>query len=323
MTEQNTQNSGLVTEVSTPATPEIGGTGQQTKGERVAEQQTLVKGYDDGVHVTRSGKACHIRHTDVMAVTYGAEVLVKRYNKPVTLYKPLRRAKAIRTGLNSRREDNLKRASRDARRIALSNYPLKPAKYSQPVWLTLTYKDEERGSLENREQVTRDMQVFFRDLRALYGKQIKYIYTLEIQPKRLKDTGKKVLHMHTLIFNMPYNDRDKVFAMWKYGEPQAQEMKRLKFGHTNGKENVDKLSRYMSKKVHYMLKDGVEVEANKKIYTVSQGLDRPEKWSDPEMVRLLLEQKMNEGYTRRVINDEPYYSPHYDAHFDVEVWEPV
>ena len=300
---------------------------QATRAEHwldVVASDAHVVGGDDGVHLSRSGKAMHVTHTDTTAVTYGPEMQVKRYERPIDMFKVIHRKNPVPSPIKIKRSDNLRRASTNARRLVIANYPTRKKKYVMPVWTTWTYADPDRGA--DREQVILDAQDFFRSLRRTYGRQIEYIYALEIQPKRRIKHGVDVWHIHALIFNMPYNDMDEFKAHWKHGHPDAQWVERLKPGYKNGVENADKIACYITKlvnKIKYMTKENPDLPFNKKMYTISHGLLKPETWSQARAVRRLLQFKIDEGYKKKYLGDKSYYSPHFDMWYTVEIWAPA
>lgn len=261
--------------------------------------------------------------TDTMVVQYGREVSITKFDRTVPIYKGARKKKHIYNRENKKQEKNLKRSQTKIRRLAMQNYPIKKEKYNSPCFLTLTYEDPVRANPLNRALHLRDVQEFFRLLRKEYGAQIKYIQVFEIQPNRKEIRGESCVHVHALLFNLPYNDFDKVFSFWKHGQPQAQHLRRLKTGYSASRENCDLISGYITKFARYVCKELSDITAYyQKTYLPSKGLEKPISYTTPDMVRAVLSQLQLESYAL-LYSTKLVFCPHYGAWSYQEVWIPT
>jgi hypothetical protein len=260
--------------------------------------------------------------TDTMVTQYGREVSITKFDRTVAIYKGRRKRSYVYNNKNKKLQKNLKRAQLKIKRLAMQNYPLKKEKYNSPCFLTLTYKDPECAHPKNRATHLRDVQEFFRMLRAEYGKQIKYIQVFEIQPERKENRKETCVHVHALLFNLPYNDMQKVFGFWKHGDPNAQHMRRLKTGYSASRQNCEKIAGYITKFARYVSKDLADSTAYyEKTYLPSKGLEKPISYTTPDMVRAVLSQMELELYTP-LYRSKPVYCPHFGAWSHQEVWVP-
>lgn len=119
-------------------------------------------------------------------------------------------------------------------------------------WITLTYKVENRKSLEG---VREDMRIFLRRLRSWYkraGAPLKFIYRIEIGVRG-------AVHVH-LLANRIAESELKIKELWQQGRPV------FKFTYEEG--NFHNLAEYIAKEPEA---DGVEIR-----YSASRNLIIPE-----------------------------------------------
>jgi hypothetical protein len=132
-------------------------------------------------------------------------------------------------------------------------------------FLTLTYKEE----MEDRDRLAADWEKFEKRVKTYFVSKglctkeevdnIHYIAVPEIQKEREKKTGKRVWHIHTLIFS-PYTSLRDIYRIWHFG---SVKIKRVDL------DKVKTLGGYLAK---YMDKDFDESNFNKKRFFSSRNV---------------------------------------------------
>jgi hypothetical protein len=132
-------------------------------------------------------------------------------------------------------------------------------------FLTLTYKEE----MENRSQLAQDWAKFEKRVKTYFITQglcselelqdIHYIAVPEIQKQREQKTGKRVWHLHILIFS-PYLSVREIYKVWGFG------------GLLPKKVNLDQVKTLGGYLAKYMDKDFEEGAFNKKRFFSSRNV---------------------------------------------------
>lgn len=179
-------------------------------------------------------------------------------------------------GKSENTEENRKRATRRARMqfvdkvdSTFSFIDRKFPKLYENGWrvrfLTLTYREE----MEDRERLAEDWGKFEKRVKDYFVKQglcaegelkqIHYVAVPEIQKQRERRTGKRVWHIHILIFS-PYLSLRDIYKVWRYGgiKPKMVDLDKIK-----------SLGGYLAK---YMDKDFEEGSFNKKRFFTSRNV---------------------------------------------------
>lgn len=301
-----------------------------TTPERIARrdertpQNVIVTGDEQNPIHRKDGTHIQWHTTDTMATQYGCEIALTKFDRTVPIHTGKRKRRSFTYDRKKEKnQKNLKRAQQKIRRLVMQNYPLTPEKYKAPSFLTLTYEDEERAHPRNRYKHIQDVQEFFRHLRERYGREIKYIQVFEIQPKRLKRTGNPCVHVHAIIFNLPYNDYETVFSFWKHGKPNAQELKRLKTGYKASSYQSEKIAGYITKFTNYITKELDDITGYyEKTYMPSKYLEKPNTFTKAYHVDFVMKQAVEDGLLP-AYKSEPFYCPHYQAWATYEIWKPT
>lgn len=124
--------------------------------------------------------------------------------------------------------------------------------------LTLTYRE----NMQDYEKANTDFKNFVKRLKYNYNLNLKYIRVIELQQRGS-------IHFHVIIFNpeflnIPYND---IFNLWGFGAIHVKAIDVI------DELTADKLGNYLGK---YLTKNK-DIEINKKIYSTSRNLIRPQK----------------------------------------------
>lgn len=132
-------------------------------------------------------------------------------------------------------------------------------------FLTLTYKEE----MEDRDRLAHDWEKFTKRVETYFVaqglctkaelKDIHYIAIAEEQKEREQRTGKKVWHLHALIFS-PYTSLREIYHVWGFGS-----IKLIK----RDLDKIKSLGGYLTK---YMSKDFDEGTFNKKRFFSSRNV---------------------------------------------------
>ena len=132
-------------------------------------------------------------------------------------------------------------------------------------FLTLTYREE----MEDRSQLANDWAKFEKRVKTYFVnkglcseeelKHIHYVAVPEIQKERERKTGKRVWHIHVLIFS-PYTSLSEIYRVWRHGgiKPKMVDLDKIK-----------SLGGYLAK---YMDKDFEEGSFNKKRFFTSRNV---------------------------------------------------
>jgi len=212
-------------------------------------------------------------------VISGNQVEIYNYeNRPIQRTKPKRTIQQhegnnmltylAQNGENAKtpRQQKQIRSQRSARRATLAFRRLVRANLIQPqnaILASLTYADK-TATIENARK---DWQSFTRNLRTLFGPQIRHICVTEFQLRG-------AVHLHALIWGIPNSvvasERDTrlVASLWGRG-----------FVDLRFTDNSAKLATYLSK---YMAKSFLDERlAAVRAYTTSYNVYRPEVSIDP------------------------------------------
>lgn len=147
---------------------------------------------------------------------------------------------------------NLARARREI--IELVSLNLVP----DSCLLTLTYRE----NMQDYEKAYKDYYNFVKMVRYKFGISLKYVRVIELQKRG-------AIHFHVVVFNpefvnVPYSD---IYKTWGHGAVHIRRIDLL------DDLTADRIGNYLGK---YLTKSK-EIAVNKKIYTTSKGLKRPEK----------------------------------------------
>lgn len=170
--------------------------------------------------------------------------------------------------------DNQLRSAKRAEKYLIKLIKCNLNKYRNQQFITLTYADE----LEDRNIALIHFKRFIEKIRRYKGKysgvkDFKYIAVTEVQPKRLKRTGKAVIHFHMIAFNSPFPNNEKnnphnpaIEKLWKHGICFAEDVQN------------DEMAFYLAK---YLSKDVVSArDFNSNRYFTSRHLYKPEVYRD-------------------------------------------
>jgi hypothetical protein len=263
----------------------------------------------------------HNRHTNTTATTFGGQIHLTRYSKPLRINAHPKRASFKKATITTRRANNINRAKRQVYRLVMANYKRQPIRYYQnPVWATLTYPASFYANVYNRNSHIKDLEAYFRQLRKKYGAGIRYLAVMEL-------TKQQNVHWHVLVFNMPKYESIKDLAqIWiDYNAGQGrecshggQELERLPWGYKNARNTSKDIAGYLSK---YLAKtfDALDF-SNKKMYLPSKGLEQPVTISNIEEIQKVLVQAVEDNYFMTFQSQE-YDVPHVGTVY-IQVLEP-
>ena len=163
-------------------------------------------------------------------------------------------------------------------------------------FLTLTYKEE----MEDRNRLAADWEKFEKRVKTYFVSKglctkeevdnIHYIAVPEIQKEREQKTGKRVWHLHALIFS-PYTSLRDIYRLWHFG---SVKIKRVDL------DKVKTLGGYLAK---YMDKDFDESSFNKKRFFCSRNV-RLYKIRCMENVKNL--QAVMKMFARYAVEEKPF-----------------
>jgi len=203
-------------------------------------------------------------------ITYGDTLEIFEYEKKPTLrrkgvkrFKDTKKTAVVNT---TKRKDNALQAQRNFRRLVSANLSRE-----KPLLFSITYK-------ENMTDINigyRDYRLFTQSLRHKFGKDFKYIATVEFQKRG-------AIHFHGLFWGLP----PKIIS-------PVLEKKNRTVANIWGKGFIDirqtdgnnKLSSYLAK---YMVKAFIDPRLkNKKAYVSSRNVLRPDIQSNPLLLPIL------------------------------------
>lgn len=270
---------------------------------------------------TMDGRRFEEWHTNITVKKAGNRYTLTKFEKPVRIRSMKDHHKKARTYVrtNEKRKDNLQRAKTRIEDLVHTNWPTQPERYKAPVYIVLTYKDTDLAQPENRHIHLQHQRDFIRGLRKRFGKDIKYVSTLELQNKN----NRNAVHFNICVFNLPYHEMHQIIELWPHSSPEQVFMRRQKTGYKGGKKNAQALTRYMNKLIRYMDKDLSEVAGYyEKTYLPSQGLKQPSKYTRPDTVKPILEMLENEKEWERQWTSSPRYIPYFEAWCAIQLFEP-
>lgn len=125
--------------------------------------------------------------------------------------------------------------------------------------------------IEDRDIALSDFKRFIQRLNYYLGVNIPYIAVIEIQKRRQKRTGKKVLHFHMAIDR--FIKKKDLQDIWGHGNVFFTKFKDSGEVVSGNKNSV---AHYLSKYLKKDMEDNPNI-AGKKMYLSSKGLKRPEK----------------------------------------------
>ncbi len=179
-------------------------------------------------------------------------------------------------GKSEHTEENRKKAARRAKQALIdkvdSTFAFIDKKYPhlfKKGWrvrhLILTYKEE----MECRTRLAADWEKAEKRFKTYFVskglcteealKDIHYVVTAEIQKEREQKTGKKVWHLHVIIFS-PYTSLRDIYRVWGFGSVKIKK---------RDLSDVSSLGLYLAK---YMSKDFDEGTFNKKRFFCSRNV---------------------------------------------------
>lgn len=147
--------------------------------------------------------------------------------------------------------------------------------------LTLTYRE----NMQDYEKAYKDFKKFVMKLKYKYNIVLRYLRVIELQQRG-------AIHFHVVIFSpefafIPYNE---VYETWGHGAVHVRKIQDI------DEVTADRVGNYLGK---YLTKTK-DIEKDKKIYTTSRNLKRPEK------ERIVIEdermQVLYEGYLKQLAN---------------------
>lgn len=115
-----------------------------------------------------------------------------------------------------------RRARAQIRRKIYGQYKNELYKSETIKFLTLTFSEE----ITNLEECIYEWKKFKQKLERRTPKQFEYITVPEIQTKRAQKYGKKVWHLHSLLFNVPYIDAADLQNVWGNGAINLKKVNR-------------------------------------------------------------------------------------------------
>ena len=267
--------------------------------------------------------------TDTFVTHYGTELCITRFDTPVRVYShPLKKTRLnVSYPFATRRKDNIKRAKTKMKRLVIQNFPDRQQAYSNPHFLTLTYKDTDYAKITNRDKHIDDFQVFMRKLRSMAKEnravfpacpsgEIAYIATLEL-------TKKGNVHIHAVLFNLPYyRSKLDILNLWTQIVPTStinnQQLDRVPWGRKSAKRNAEKMARYLSKYLAKAFEDNNMPDD--KLYLPSKNLKQPVLYKVPAEVSALFEEIFVRCY-RKTFVSKPFVIAHLGVEAHTEIWE--
>lgn len=155
-----------------------------------------------------------------------------------------------------RRMSDIAKIKQKIRRFVNANVGQWPHK---DKFLTLTFADKEDGTEWTRDDLVLAFRRFKERFVYKYGKGFEYIAIIE----RGKENTER-LHMHLIVFNLPYIERDEIMEVWQYGWIDITAI---------GK--IGDVATYITKYVYKTLETDF-IEKGKRFYWSSRGLKKPD-----------------------------------------------
>lgn len=293
------------------------------------EATTQLRLQIEDIHVRSHKRVDGTYDTDTFATQYGTELCITRFREPVHVnpFHKIKKTDNPPAKIPVKRDDNIRRAKRNMKRLMIHNFPHDPAPYSNPHFITLTYPDTAYAKIKNRDNHIADFQQFIRLLRHQVKtnrdvftrgspEDITYIATLEL-------TKKGNVHIHAVIFNLPfYRHKHDVLNLWLQVSPSStinnQQLDRVPWGRKSAKVQAVKMARYLSKYIAKAFEDNNL--PNDKLYLPSKGLKQPTLYKKPSDVSLVFEGAFIKMYRKTFVSEE-YYIPYLDTWAHYEIWE--
>lgn len=175
--------------------------------------------------------------------------------------------------INEKRKTHLARARREI--IELIRLNLEPGS----CLLTLTYRE----NMQDYDRAYKDFKKFVMRVKYNYNIVLRYLRVVELQQRG-------AIHFHVVIFSpefalIPYTE---IYETWGHGAVHVRKIKDI------DDVTADRIGNYLGK----YLSKSKDIEKDKKLYTTSRNLKRPEK------ERIVIEdermQVLYEGYLKQV-----------------------
>lgn len=145
--------------------------------------------------------------------------------------------------------------------IALTTKKLKRLLYAnigqykeKDKFLTLTF-----AKYPDRETVINEFDLFKRRFKYLYENKFEYVAVIERGTQ-----GTKRLHIHMVVFDLPYIKQKELAKIWKNGHV-----------YVNAVEDLGDVPTYMTKYIDKTLEDGY-IQKGQRFYFPSKGLKKPD-----------------------------------------------
>lgn len=176
---------------------------------------------------------------------------------------------------DKKQKTNLARARREIIELIRLNL------VSGSCLLTLTYRE----NMQDYERARKDFDKFIKRIKYNYIIDLRYLRVIELQQRG-------AIHFHVVIFSpefvlIPYTD---IYKLWRHGAVHIRKIQDI------DDVTADRIGNYLGK---YLTKTK-DIEKDKKIYTTSRNLKRPEK------ERIVIEdermQVLYDGYLKQLAN---------------------
>ncbi|MDH6603574.1 hypothetical protein OKW23_000710 [Bacilli bacterium PM5-9] len=154
-----------------------------------------------------------------------------------------------------RRKKALIKRSEELKELILFNLSIKPDKSNSHKFITLTFDTD----VFDLKVANKEFRNFIKRLNYYLDTTIDYITVSETQCKS------KRIHFHTILFNCPYIDSNKLSDIWKNGFVKINKINKSKNGFLGA-------SNYLSK---YLLKEFDIERRHSKTYLKSKNLKEP------------------------------------------------
>ncbi|NBK97773.1 MAG: hypothetical protein EOM50_07100 [Erysipelotrichia bacterium] len=164
-----------------------------------------------------------------------------------------------------RKQSNIARTRKELKRLIYANL----GQYDElDKFITLTFK----GECPTREQVIKEFREFKRRFTYHYGKKFEYIGVIE-----KGERGTKRLHIHLVVFGLPYIKQKDLKDMWKNGIVDIKKVHKM-----------GDVAEYLVKYVHKTLNDSY-IPKGKNFYFRSKNVKKPTEYylTDDEMTDFL------------------------------------
>jgi hypothetical protein len=206
--------------------------------------------------------------SDTRLVISGDTLELFKYKQPF-FYNWIDMAKKNRphkgeSSLIPKREDNIKRAVANVRRLVQCNQEDQTEK---PKFLTLTYRE----NIQDLSRTNPDFTLFTRKVRDTYG-DMQYIAVPEFQERG-------AVHYHALFFNLPFiqDFKGEMARVWPHGTTKIEAVR-----------SMNAMPRYISK---YMTKSLADKRTSgRRSFFTSRNLHRPIVVHNQERANQIIEQ---------------------------------